>query len=403
MSTMSTDEPVGQPLSRPVTILLGLAALVVSVAGLRAFGGTLAPAFLALILVVTVHPLQDRLIRRGVPAWVGVVVLLVTVYAVLLGLAAALAVAIAQLAAVLPDYGPQFSGLVDRLTAQLAEWGVGREQIDAAVDQLDLSNVVGVLQQILGGLSQVLSNLFFIFVLILFLGIDAARFPRRLRDAARARPHLVTAMYSFAGGTRQYVWVSTVFGLIVAVLDVGALYLLAIPLPLLWGLLSFITNYVPNIGFLLGLIPPALLGLLEGGVGKMLWVIVAYSVINVVIQSFIQPKVVGDAVGLSATLTFLSLVFWTFVLGPLGALLAVPLTLLVKALLIDADPSAQWLRPLLGDEPLRDGPAPVEADPPADVAVATDPAEAAAPPKAAVQVGPPGRAAPSDPPASLDS
>jgi predicted PurR-regulated permease PerM len=402
MSKVSTDEPIG-PFSRPVTILLGLAALVVSVAGLRAFGGTLAPAFLALILVVTVHPLQDRLIRRGVPAWVGVLVLLVTVYAVLLGLAAALAISIAQLAAVLPDYRPQFSDLVDQLTAQLAEWGVGRSQIDAAVDQLDLSNVVSVLQQILGGLSQVLSNLFFILVLILFLGIDAARFPRRLREAARTRPHLVTAMYSFAGGTRRYVWVSTVFGLIVAVLDVGALYLLAIPLPLLWGLLSFITNYVPNIGFLLGLIPPALLGLLEGGVGRMLWVIVAYSLINVVIQSFIQPKVVGDAVGLSATLTFLSLVFWTFVLGPLGALLAVPLTLLVKALLIDADPSAQWLRPLLGDEPLRDGPAPVEADPPADVAVATDPAEAAAPPEAAVQAGPPGRAAPSDPPASLDS
>jgi AI-2 transport protein TqsA len=120
-------------------------------------------------------------------------------------------------------------------------------------------------------------------------------------------------------------------------------------MPLLWGLLSFITNYVPNIGFVLGVAPPALLGLLEGGVGRMVWVIVAYSVINVVIQSIIQPKFVGDAVGLSVTLTFLSLVFWSFVLGPLGALLAIPLSLLVKALLVDADPAAQWLRPLLGD------------------------------------------------------
>ncbi len=134
-----------------------------------------------------------------------------------------------------------------------------------------------------------------------------------------------------------------------AVADVGALYWLAVPLPLLWGLLSFITNYIPNIGFVIGLIPPALLGLLEGGVGRMVAVVAAYSVINVVIQSFVQPKFVGDAVGLSVTLTFPSLVFWTFVLGPLGALLAVPMSLLVKALLVDVDPASQWLRPLLGD------------------------------------------------------
>jgi len=115
-----------------------------------------------------------------------------------------------------------------------------------------------------------------------------------------------------------------VFGLIVALVDVAALYWLDVSLPWLWGLLSFITNYIPNIGFVLGLVPPALLVLLQGGVGQAVFVVVAYSVINLVIQSLIQPKFVGDAVGLSVTLTFLSLVFWTFVIGPLGALLAVP-------------------------------------------------------------------------------
>ncbi len=83
----------------------------------------------------------------------------------------------------------------------------------------------------------------------------------------------------------------------------------------------------------------------------MIWVVVAYSVINVLFQSLIQPKVVGDAVGLSVTMTFLSLVFWAYVIGPFGALLAVPFSLFAKAVLIDADSAAQWLRPLLGDEP----------------------------------------------------
>ena len=109
----------------------------------------------------------------------------------------------------------------------------------------------------------------------------------------------------------------------------------------------FITNYIPNIGFVLGLIPPALLALLQGGVRQAVLVIVAYSVINVMIQSLLQPKFVGDAVGLSVTLTFLSLVFWTFVIGPLGALLAVPLSLFAKALLVDADPDSRWLDQLI--------------------------------------------------------
>ena len=118
---------------------------------------------------------------------------------------------------------------------------------------------------------------------------------------------------------------------------------------MLWGLLAFITNYIPNVGFVIGLVPPAILGLLEGGPGLMLAVIAIYSVINVVIQTVIQPKVVGDAVGLSTTLTFLSLVFWAWVIGALGALLAIPLSLLVKALLVDVDPDNRWLMPILSN------------------------------------------------------
>ena len=137
------------------------------------------------------------------------------------------------------------------------------------------------------------------------------------------------------------------FGLIVAVIDADFLWLVGVPLPLLWGLLAFITNYIPNVGFIIGLVPPAILALLEGGPRLMAIVIVAYSVINFIIQSIIQPKFVSDAVNLSLTLTFLSLVFWAFVIGPLGAVLAIPLTLLAKALLLDVDPSTRWISSLL--------------------------------------------------------
>ena len=145
------------------------------------------------------------------------------------------------------------------------------------------------------------------------------------------------------------------FGLIVAGVDVVFLWLVGVPLAVLWGLLAFITNYIPNVGFIIGLIPPALLALLEGGPQLMIIVIVVYSVINFVIQSIIQPKFVSDAVNISLTVTFLSLVFWTFVIGPIGAILAVPLTLLVKSLLFDVDPSTRWMSSLL-----EGGPAPPE-------------------------------------------
>lgn len=176
------------------------------------------------------------------------------------------------------------------------------------------------------------------------------------------RPDIASAFGTFARGTRRYLWVSTVFGLIVAVFDSIALALLSVPLPILWGLLSFITNYIPNIGFVIGLGPPALLALLDGGVTKMLVVIAVYSVINVIIQSVIQPKFVGDAVGLSTTLTFLSLIFWAWAIGPLGAILAVPLTLLAKALLIDIDPATRWADVLLSSSGTK--PVPEESPPP---------------------------------------
>lgn len=347
----TTGSP-GWALPRGLIVLLGLAGLVVVVAGIRSLAGIVGPTFLALVIVISMHPLQAWLQRHRVPAWLAVTSTLLLTFAVLLGLAAAMTLALARLATLLPTYGPQFNDLLDTAVARLDDLGVDQDQISSALAALDLNNLLAVLQVLLSRVLTVLSDLLFLATVILFMVVDAAQFPRRLTAAAGQRPELVAALVRFASGTRRYVLVSTVFGLIVAAINVAELYWLAIPLPLLWGLLSFITNYVPNIGFVLGLVPPAALGLLQGGPRLLLLVVLAYAVVNVVIQSLVQPKFVGDAVGLSVTLTFLSLVFWSSVLGPLGALLAIPLTLLAKALLLDADPATRWLDPLLG------GPAP---------------------------------------------
>ncbi|MBF6455075.1 AI-2E family transporter [Nocardia cyriacigeorgica] len=333
---------------RGLIVLLAVAGAVVAVAGAKVFAGILGPVFLALMLTIAVQPVQGWARKRGWPAWLGMVAAVVAVGAIIVGLIGALIVSAAQLATELPKYTDNLDDLLAGVRNLLAGAGVDHDRINTATSSVDLGKLVRYLDDVLAGLLGVFSNLFFVLALLLFMAVDGMTIGRRMRLVRRARPDIAFALSRFVHGTRTYLLVSTVFGLIVAVLDGGALWLLGVPLPVLWAILSFITNYIPNIGFVIGLIPPALLALLDGGPMAMVWVIVVYSVINFVIQSIIQPKFVGDAVGLSVTVTFLSLVFWSWVLGALGALLAIPLTLLVKALLLDIDPSTRWVDALIG-------------------------------------------------------
>ena len=373
MSTATEPARTGG-LPRGVLVLVGLAAAVVVVAGLKAAGSIFAPLFLALILTVLAHPLR-RWLDRGMPSWVASAICIAAVYLLLVGLAVAMLVSIAKFGSVLPSYADQFQHQLDSFMSWLHKVGVSESDIKKAESSFNLSSLGGFFTSLLSQLAGIVSNLFFIFALILFMTVDATTFPKNLERARAVKPAIIDSLEDFAHGTRRYLGVATVFGLIVAVLDTGALLLLGVPLAFTWGLLAFITNYIPNIGFVIGLIPPAIIALLEGGPGLMLAVIAVYCVLNVVIQSVIQPKVVGDAVGLSTTLSFFSLIFWTWVVGPLGAILAIPLTLFAKALLVDSDSSIAWLGPLISNthddtEPAAPDPAPSPpAEPPAGPAV----------------------------------
>lgn len=343
---------------RGLIVLLAIAAAVVAIAGIKAFAGVLGPAFLALMLTVAVHPLQRWARARGLRPWIGMTIALGAVWLILIVLLGALVLSAARLATELPDYTDRVNELLAGLRSRLADTGVDSSQIYNLLSGLDVDKVVSVLGAALRGLVGVLSNLIFVLVLLMFMAFDAMGIGRKLAVVTAMRPEIAYALEVFAVGTRKYLIVSTVFGAIVAVLDGIALWLMGVPLPILWAVLSFITNYIPNIGFVIGLVPPALLALLNSGPTLMIWVIVVYCVINFVIQSIIQPKYVGDSVGLSVTVTFLSLVFWSWVLGALGALLAVPLTLLVKAVLLDIDPTTRWVSVLVADT----APAALDAD-----------------------------------------
>jgi predicted PurR-regulated permease PerM len=318
----------------------------VAVWGLHAAAPILGPVVLALVLTVVAHPIIGALVRRGVRRGAAVAIAVLVVEGVLLGFAVALLLSFGQLATVLPQYADEWEELLDGVRSTLAAAGIGPEQVADVLRSIGPQSVLSAVEGLLSAVVGSVGALILVVATVLFMTAEGAGLPERLAEAP-ASWRLRAALDGFARNTRRYIVVTTIFGLLVAVVDTVALILLGIPLPLLWGLLSFLTNYVPNIGFFLGLAPPALLAVLVGGPGLGLAVIVVYSLANFVIQSVIQPVFVGDAVGLSVTVSFLSVIVWTAVLGPMGAILAIPLTLFVHAVLVGQDPDRRWAKILL--------------------------------------------------------
>jgi AI-2 transport protein TqsA len=370
-------------LPRGLMLLLGAAAAVIVVAGLQQAAWLISPILLALVVVIAVSPLQSWMRRKGLPVWSTVLALVVVIFAAILGLVAVLVASVGQLVGLVPQYSGRIQQLTGSLSGLLQKVGFDPSTARATAGSADVGKVVGAIGGVLADLSVELKSVVFILALLLFLIAEANGASRRIAAIGSERPHMVTALQGFARGTRRYLVVTAVFGLIVAVLDSIGLAIIGVPLVVLWGLLSFITNFIPNIGFIIGVIPPALLGLLVGGWQMMVAVLAVYIVLNTVVQSLIQPMFTGDAVGLSTTITFVSLLFWAWVLGPLGALLAIPATLFVKAVLVDCDPGAKWVDHLIGtvgpeeprdepDEPARTPDPPGEPVDPVDTSPRTD-------------------------------
>ncbi|MEV4057050.1 AI-2E family transporter [Amycolatopsis sp. NPDC049688] len=343
----------GTSFPRALVVLLGAAAAVVVLAGVQAVAWFAGPVFLALVVVITLDPVRTWLLRKGLPRWLTVAVLVVTVYLILFAFFLVIVVSVAQLSTLVPRYTGRVDELLHDGLAVLGRFGVGEPELRAVLSSLDTGKLVGLAGSLLAGVGGLVTNLAFLFALLLFLSAETAWAGQRLGRIGQDRPWISAALRGFATGTRRYLIVTTVFGGLVAALDTTALALLGVPGAVLWGLLAFVTNYIPNVGFVIGVAPPAVIALLDGGWRSLLIVLVVYAALNFVVQSLIQPRFVAGSVGLSTLVTVLALVFWTWLLGPLGAVLAVPATLLAKALLVDVDPRARWAEALLS-APRRD-------------------------------------------------
>jgi AI-2 transport protein TqsA len=335
------------PLPRSVIVLIGAAAVVVVAMGFRGAAGIVAPTMLALVLTIAVVPIGPAARQRGWPGWLATLASLVSAYAILLVLLVGTVVCLIKLVNLLPQYASSFDDLVTKVEKWMSSNGLGNESTSDVLTKIDPAKLVDVVSGVLSTILGAASGVFFLVTVMFFFVAAVPGFTARIAALRRLKPELASALGLFVTRTQRYLVVTALFGGIVAVLDAAALWLLGVPLALAWGFFSFITNFIPNIGFIIGVIPPALVALLDSGVQKMLLVILVYCVLNVTIQTFIQPRFVGATVGLSAEMTFMSLVVWTFLLGALGALLAVPMTLLLRALFVDADQRTAWVAPLI--------------------------------------------------------
>ncbi|UOQ87633.1 AI-2E family transporter [Agromyces endophyticus] len=349
---MTTNGPARPGLTPATRTLIGLAAAVVLFAGVWFARDLLAPAALAAVVVIIAYPVRFPLERRGWPVWLASTAVIVLAYLILAVLAVMLVYAVGQFVQMLPELAGDLQSTAGGITGWLKDLGFSAPSAQTAMGWLDPAAIgsaaLGVADQVLG----LATAFFFVLAYVIFMTVDGARF-RAAAAGASARifgdPTADGIAKRYFTGVRRYYVVNATFGAIVAVLDGLLLWAVGVPIPIVWAILAFVTNFIPNIGFVIGLIPPAILALVVGGWPLMLAVIAIYCIINVVLQVLVQPKFVSDAVGLSLTLTFFSVVFWAFVIGPIGAILSVPLTLLVRALLFEHDPGAVALRRLSGE------------------------------------------------------
>ena len=331
-------------------VLVSLAAAVIVLIGFHWISAIVGPVFLALVLTICVYPIKRRLLARGVPPVLAGLSTVLSVYAMIAALVASLWISAVQFTNLIPQFSPQINELRENINIFLHETlGIGEEQVRTIVDSIDLRAIVDTVAGLLGGALNVGSGMIFLLLLLLFMSIDATYFPSILYEVKTKRAPLVQALGDFAKTSRSFMIMTTLFGAIVAALNLFLLLILGVPGAGLWALLSFVCGFIPYIGFWISLIPAAIMALLAGGVPTFVAVVAFYGVINSLIQSVIQPKFVAGQVNLNMTLTFLSVMFWSFLLGALGALMAVPLSLFARAILVDAHPRSAWLRPFTGD------------------------------------------------------
>ena len=341
MNTESTGLRDGIFIVTGVAILLTL---------MRSSSEIIVPFLFSIFIAIIAATPLNWLKKRGLSTLISVIIVVTILVIVLALLALLLGNTAAQFNQAMPTYQLRLDELTSALAVSLEARGI--EISEAGIlKALDPGAVMDFANSMIAGIGSALSNTFLILFTVIFILIDAVGFPRKLaaidgKNAESTLQRLVEVMES----VNQYVVAKAIVSLATGVLIWIALALIGLDFAPLWGFLAFLLNFVPNIGSIIAAVPAVLIAVLQLDPTMVLVVIAVYAFVNTVIGNVIEPMIMGQRVGLSTLAVFLSLVFWGWMFGPVGMLLSVPLSMVVK-FAAQTSPQTQWIAVLLSPTP----------------------------------------------------
>ena len=308
---------------RLVVYLVGGAAIFVILFGIRGSAYIINPILLAIVITITVLPVPSRLTKRGMPGWLALVLSILMVVLLLALVIGTVFFSITKLSTELPTY---MSSASQQASADLSS--PEGSQTSIQIEQVTTS-IGPVAQGVLASVMNLLVQFGLALVIFFFMISAAMALPTPSRLGLDPNTSSIGRVSALTEDVRKYMTVLTGVNLMVGLGDAVFLWFLGVDYALLWGLLAWFMGYIPSIGFMIALIPPVLLAYAQYGLQTALIVLVGYIVINGGVQNFYQPKVMGQRLKISPVVVFVGLFIWGYLLGGIGAILAVPLTLLV--------------------------------------------------------------------------
>jgi len=309
--------------------MLVAAAFVILVAGMKAAQPLLVPFLLALFIAVMATPPLFYLTSKGMPNWLALSIVMVGIIlcGILLGW---------MIGGSLDDFKANLPKYQERLTEQSHGLFLWLQKYGFKLNEGALSNFVNpgkamsLAGKLLSGLGNVLTQALFILITVTFILLEASVFQQKIRAFSSDPEASMARIREITTGIKQYMSIKTSTSLLTGVLVSSSLWLIGVDYPVLWGLIAFLFNYVPNIGSIIAAIPAILLALVQLGLWPALWTGLSYVLINALVGNVIEPRFMGKGLGLSPLIVFISLVFWGWILGPVGMFLSIPLTMTLK-------------------------------------------------------------------------
>ncbi len=334
---------------RPSGLLLALACATIVLYGMRYARSILAPILLAMFIVMGLSPILQWLKRKGLPPWAAILIVLVgflVVAAILVGI---IATSLAQINSRVPVYQESLGRVANTVQTWFGDRGIDVSGITSNILRPD--KIMGWVTTSVRMLISLLTNAFLLILIVAFMIAEVYSFPRKMHARVQLGPVLGRAFDNFAGVTRTFLFTLTWINALTAVFAAIVYYAFGVDFALLWALMFFLLSFIPNIGFVLSVIPPFFVTLLESGFTRAAIVVAIVIVVNGLVNNAIAPRFMGERTGLSTLAVFLSLVLWAWILGPIGALMAVPLMLMVKLLFLDTYDSTRPLSALISPLP----------------------------------------------------